>query len=152
MPKKIITNRGVICQAFSGFPLRSSCCREHGKTANTLLTNWRKNHIIAVACGRGGIGIRARLRGVFLTEYGFKSHRPHQAIPCEAIMFRRGFSISPISEHRTDPSVSPYSLAGYKLQARRRAAQKLHGVFQLRAKSGNRLFSRDCSFSWQRVP
>ncbi len=44
-----------------------------------LLTNQRKNPIIAVACGRGGIGIRARLRGVFLTEYGFKSHRPHQS-------------------------------------------------------------------------
>ena len=28
-------------------------------------------------CGRGGIGIRARLRGVFCKEYGFKSRRPH---------------------------------------------------------------------------
>ena len=28
-------------------------------------------------CGRGGIGIRARLRGVSLTGYGFKSRRPH---------------------------------------------------------------------------
>ena len=28
-------------------------------------------------CGRGGIGIRVRLRGVSVTGYGFKSHRPH---------------------------------------------------------------------------
>ena len=30
------------------------------------------------ACGRGGIGIRARLRGVSSNGYGFKSRRPHQ--------------------------------------------------------------------------
>ena len=29
------------------------------------------------ACGRGGIGIRARLRGVSSNGYGFKSRRPH---------------------------------------------------------------------------
>ncbi len=28
-------------------------------------------------CGRGGIGIRARLRGVSSNGYGFKSRRPH---------------------------------------------------------------------------
>ena len=33
--------------------------------------------IISPLCGRGGIGIRARLRGVFGNEYGFKSRRPH---------------------------------------------------------------------------
>ena len=30
-----------------------------------------------VVCGRGGIGIRARLRGVSGNGYGFKSRRPH---------------------------------------------------------------------------
>ncbi len=34
------------------------------------------NH--SCACGRGGIGIRARLRGVSSNGYGFKSRRPHQ--------------------------------------------------------------------------
>ena len=29
-------------------------------------------------CGRGGIGIRARLRGVSSNGYGFKSRRPHE--------------------------------------------------------------------------
>ena len=29
------------------------------------------------SCGRGGIGIRARLRGVSSNGYGFKSRRPH---------------------------------------------------------------------------
>ena len=29
-------------------------------------------------CGRGGIGIRARLRGVSGNGYGFKSRRPHE--------------------------------------------------------------------------
>ena len=39
-------------------------------------------------CGRGGIGIRARLRGVFLTEYGFKSRRPHCKENLEAFALR----------------------------------------------------------------
>ena len=56
---------------------------------NTIKILWkwldkkRKVHYNPICCrkaprGRGGIGIRARLRGVFLTEYGFKSRRPHQ--------------------------------------------------------------------------
>ncbi len=32
----------------------------------------------AVACGSGGTGRRARLRGVWITPYGFKSRFPHQ--------------------------------------------------------------------------
>lgn len=35
-------------------------------------------------CGRGGIGIRARLRGVSGNRYGFKSRRPHIS---EAVFF-----------------------------------------------------------------
>ena len=33
------------------------------------------------SCGRGGIGIRARLRGVSSNGYGFKSRRPHFDLP-----------------------------------------------------------------------
>ncbi len=58
------------CEVFSPFPEKP-------------LTISSKTAIIIYAVrsnprGRGGIGIRARLRGVFLTEYGFKSRRPHQ--------------------------------------------------------------------------
>lgn len=35
--------------------------------------------IIIMLCGRGGIGIRVRLRGVSVTGYGFKSRRPHHS-------------------------------------------------------------------------
>ena len=38
--------------------------------------------------GRGGIGIRARLRGVSGNGYGFKSRRPHH----EGLSFLRPFS------------------------------------------------------------
>ena len=33
--------------------------------------------MLLFVCGRGGIGIRARLRGVSGNGYGFKSRRPH---------------------------------------------------------------------------
>ena len=33
----------------------------------------------AVACGSGGTGRRARLRGVWISPYGFKSRFPHQS-------------------------------------------------------------------------
>ena len=39
------------------------------------------------ACGRGGIGIRARLRGVSVTGYGFKSRRPHQSLSFHGEVF-----------------------------------------------------------------
>ena len=37
--------------------------------------------------GRGGIGIRARLRGVSGNGYGFKSRRPHTKILTEVRIF-----------------------------------------------------------------
>ena len=43
-----------------------------------------------IVCGRGGIGIRARLRGVSGNGYGFKSRRPHyiqQVLP--AVFFQK---------------------------------------------------------------
>ncbi len=49
------------------------------------LTKYTVGFIIHLfACGRGGIGIRARLRGVSGNGYGFKSRRPHQYIPCDS--------------------------------------------------------------------
>ena len=33
-----------------------------------------------IICGSAGIGRQARLRGVCLTTYGFKSHLPHQTV------------------------------------------------------------------------
>ena len=45
--------------------------RELDKGAHNLYNAHRSS------CGRGGIGIRARLRGVSSNGYGFKSRRPH---------------------------------------------------------------------------
>ena len=45
----------------------------------------QKINIIKYIRGCGGIGIHARLRGVFFTEYGFKSRQPHQHEKASAI-------------------------------------------------------------------
>ncbi len=68
---------------FSGF----SCAQ--------LLTNPSLFAIIPIAVwprGRGGIGIRARLRGVSSNGYGFKSRRPHYSR--ESLRVRVPFFVS----------------------------------------------------------
>ena len=57
--------------------------------------------IHSFVCGRGGIGIRARLRGVSGNGYGFKSRRPHLHKPCRIIL--HGFFIQHLTE-KTDPA------------------------------------------------
>ncbi len=42
------------------------------------MTNGKKHSIISYVRGSGGIGRRARLRGVCIPTYGFKSRLPHQ--------------------------------------------------------------------------
>ncbi len=56
------------------------------------MTSMRECGIIPVFCGRGGIGIRARLRGVSSNGYGFKSRRPHFS----RLWISTGFFISPM--------------------------------------------------------
>ena len=76
--------------------------------------------------GRGGIGIRARLRGVSGNGYGFKSRRPHTQILIIVRIFSyykntglhdRYFSVEmrgvePLSES-TSERLSPSAFRGY---------------------------------------
>ena len=63
------------------------------KTANACYNYFRT----FTTCGRGGIGIRARLRGVSSNGYGFKSRRPHfrdplfSKDPCFFVLFMLKF-------------------------------------------------------------
>ena len=66
----------------SGGALRGTCvsplpCRKLQIARAEPLTTPPGFAIIIMLCGRGGIGIRVRLRGVSVTGYGFKSRRPH---------------------------------------------------------------------------
>ena len=50
-----------------------------GKKEVDILSEYEYN-ITVPLCDRGGIDIRARLKGVFLTEYKFRLRRSHHKI------------------------------------------------------------------------
>ena len=59
---------------------------EKGRKGIRVLTKLLSGFIIHLfVCGRGGIGIRARLRGVSGNGYGFKSRRPHSQTSCKLL-------------------------------------------------------------------
>ena len=73
----IITYAAILWANISSFSLFYFLLS--GKASDVpLLTNQICRFIISIVVrGRGGIGIRARLRGVSGNGYGFKSRRPH---------------------------------------------------------------------------
>lgn len=64
------------------FPLYYASAVKLSNDENSQLTSGKNYYIMLVLskdiCGCGGIGIRARLRGVFSNEYEFKSRQPHE--------------------------------------------------------------------------
>ena len=61
------------------------------KVLKNLLTNGKKHSIISYVRGSGGIGRRARLRGVCIPTYGFKSRLPHQTGKIRTLMNRGSY-------------------------------------------------------------